>query len=124
MPSPSIDPGDLLDLKLMPAWVKESSGREDYSHYEGEQMDVRPDRRDRRPRGRDKSPRQGGSPDQRLAKRPDRERRGRDDRRPARTFAPRRDQTAPAAPERPLEVTVRFVPKTVVLENVVIQVKA
>src|SRR5437899_5838168 len=36
MPSSSPETIDLLDLKLLPAWVKESSEAKSYAHYEGE----------------------------------------------------------------------------------------
>src|SRR2546428_12182868 len=36
MPSPSPETIDLLDLKLLPAWVKESSEVKSYAHYEGD----------------------------------------------------------------------------------------
>src|SRR5438132_5549389 len=36
MPSPSAETIDLLDLKLLPAWVKESSAAKSYAHYEGD----------------------------------------------------------------------------------------
>ena len=126
MPSSSIDPGDLLDLKLMPAWVKEPSTREDYSNYEGEQAGERRDRTDRRPRSRDKGPRRGGGPSPRAGKRDDRRPpRGREDRRPSQHQRDQRHREGPAPkPEPPLEVTVQFLPKSAVLENVVTQVKA
>ena len=124
MSSPSIDPGDLLDLKLMPAWVKEPSSREDYSHYEGEELSARPGRSPRRPRGRDKAAPKDGGGARRFGKREERGRRGREDqRRPRDTRRPDRPSAAPK-PERPLEITVKFLPRTAVLENVVTQVKA
>jgi hypothetical protein len=123
MPPSSIDPGDLLDLKLMPAWVKEPSAREDYSNYQGEVATDRPDRTDRRSRGRDQGPRRAGGPPPRAGKRDDRRSPGgRDDRRPPRHQ--RHHETAPPKPEPPLELTVQFLPKSAVLENVVSQVKA
>ena len=123
MSAPSIDPGDLLDLKLMPAWVKESSAREDYADYEGEETVDRPERpRGLRPGGRGRSP--GGGRDRR-GNRDKREKRGprernRDPGRPA----GRRQERPPLKPEQPLEVVVHFLPRSAVLENVVAQVKA
>src|SRR5256885_11679090 len=45
---------DLLDLKLMPAWVKEPSVREDYAQYKGDEGADRPERAPRRPRDRER----------------------------------------------------------------------
>jgi len=122
MSSPSIDPGDLLDLKLMPAWVKESSSRENYAHYEGEELSARSDRPPRKPRGRDKAGPRAGPGARQFGKREERGRRGRDDQRRSRETRPRQDKPAPK-PERPLEVAVQFLPRAAVLENVVTQVK-
>ena len=124
MSAPSVDPGDLLDLKLMPAWVKESSVREDYADYKGEEPGDRPERhRGPRPRGQERKPRQG--PDKRDRRRPQergpRERnRQREDGRPV----GRRPERHPPKPEQPLEVGVQFLPRSPVLDNVVAQVKA
>src|SRR5437868_130746 len=123
MSASSIAPADLLDLKLMPAWVKEPSTREDYTHYEGEEMPDRPERRERRPQGRGKprskeqrAPRQFGKSDQ-----PDR--RGRPQRKAGgRDFG--RENRPPSKPEKPLEIAVEFLPRSAVLDNVVAQIKA
>ena len=119
MPGPSIDPGDLLDLKLMPAWVKESSGREDYANYEGEVELDRPERPRPGPRQRERRRREQRAPGK-PGKRRD------DDRKPPggkrRDFHRRQEQPGP--PEQPLEVTVQFFPRPAVLDNVVAQVKA
>jgi hypothetical protein len=121
MSAPSIDPGDLLDLKLMPAWVKEPSGREDYAHYKGEEL---PERAagPRRPRGtersgRDNRPPRRGKRDQRDQHRPP-ERDGQ--RKPRESGGPVRDALKP---EAPLDVSVQFLPRPVVLDNVLAQVK-
>jgi hypothetical protein len=52
MSSSSHEPVDLLDLKLLPAWVKEPSETRSYAHYEGEPQEERPRERDRRTRER------------------------------------------------------------------------
>ena len=113
MPPPSIDPGDLLDLKLMPAWVKEPSVREDYTHYEGDEGFDRSGSRDRERRGRDQRPvgKQG-------------RRRDKDQKRPGKPRDFHRRQPRPTVPEQPLDVAVQFLPRQVVLDNVVTQVKA
>src|ERR1043165_925784 len=122
MPPSSVEPGDLLDLKLMPAWVKEPSARQDYSEYEGEKLQ---EVRERRPQG---SPRReqlarknrpaaqgyGG----REAKGP---RRSQDQRRGPRV---ERHQQTQKKRRQPVDVAVQFLPRPLVLENVVSQVKA
>src|SRR5437870_1543153 len=125
MSASSVDPGDLLDLKLMPAWVKEPSAREDYADYDGDETRARFPQRDRE-RG------QGGNRgfqnrDQRQGRRgpskPDgKNRRGGGDRRPPQREFQRPEQR-PAQPEQPLEIAVHFTPRPAVLENVVAQVK-
>ncbi|MFL6515497.1 MAG: hypothetical protein ACJ8M1_10795 [Chthoniobacterales bacterium] len=125
MSASSVDPGDLLDLKLMPAWVKEPSAREDYADYDGDETRARFPQRDRE-RG------QGGNRgfqnrDQRQGRRgpskPDgKNRRGAGDRRPPQREFQRPEQR-PAQPEQPLEIAVHFTPRPAVLENVVAQVK-
>src|SRR5207248_92546 len=52
MSSPSNAPVDLLDLKLLPAWVKESPEPGSYAQYEGEPDQERPRGQDRRTRER------------------------------------------------------------------------
>lgn len=123
MPSPSIDPGDLLDLKLMPAWVKEPSGRDDYANYTGEESPERPEHRRRPQRGPGKPPAKRMPPGRGPApKRDDHRRRDRNDRSGSRDSR-RRDRPAPQ-PEVPLDVAVQFLPRQAVIDNVVAQVKA
>jgi hypothetical protein len=118
----SVDPGDLLDLKLMPAWVKEPSAREDYADYEGEDVaDRREPAREQR-RGPRRPGRKGEPLSGRGRKRDDHGRRGDADQRGSRNFR-RREQSTPK-PERPPEVAAQFLPRSAVLENVVAQVKA
>src|ERR1700757_4373700 len=51
MTSPTVETVDLLDLKLLPAWVKEPVEARNYQHYDGEE--ATPELR-RRPDGRNK----------------------------------------------------------------------
>src|SRR5947207_1872815 len=37
MSSPTVEPADLLDLKLLPAWLKEPAEARSYDHYTGEE---------------------------------------------------------------------------------------
>ena len=120
-------PADLLDLKLMPAWVNEPAGGTDYSEYTGDEG-AAPFNRERRPpqRGRD-----GGSHGPKPRGRDDRKPRdARDQRRPGRP--PERDRGA--APHQPRErreapaplpqVAVRFLPHQGAFESVIAQIKS
>ena len=143
MSSPTT-PEDLLDLRLLPAWVNEPSRPHEYANFEGD--DGRSfERGDRRPgRGRDGQSRPNRPPGSRDSRGPrdgresrdsrgpqSRERRprppGRDaggDRRPSRDprkGGERREQR-PAAP--PIEVTVRFLPHPPPVDSVVAQIKS
>src|SRR6187401_3814367 len=114
MSAPSVDPGDLLDLKLMPAWVKEPSAREDYTNFEGEQPSDRPMRHDARPRGRDRNNRDRRSPS--TPGRGNRDKPGNRDRNRdrgdrGRPEAPRRTEQRPVKPEEPLDLVVQFQPR-------------
>jgi hypothetical protein len=128
---------DLLDLKLLPAWVNEPVRPNEYSNFEGEDErsyergGQRPNRgggdRDRRaPRSRDpRSPQsresrgpqsrgqgpRGPRPDRRGPGRPDGQQRERDD---------RRERPAPAPP---IAVTVRFIPHARAFDSVIAQIK-
>ena len=121
---PETTPADLLDLKLLPAWVNEPARPNDYANFEGEEEQSPrrsgggPNRnrdRDRRaPRARDK-----GGP------------RSRDDRprrpRPERSEGPRENdrhrEREREEPIKPIAVTVRFLPHAPALHNVIAQIK-
>lgn len=125
MPPATPETIDLVDLKLLPAWVKESEEKS-YAHYEGDEGEHRPEQRDRGPRDRrersgkgrasfeaDKGHRRGG-----RTKKDGRERRPhRGEGRPS--------QDRPREPVRlPLEFTVRFVPHPPAFESVASQIKS
>ncbi len=125
MASPTETP-DLLDLKLMPAWVNEPARANEYADFEGE--DYAPmdrdrrggggDSRSRRPKSRD--PRSSGPRDPRAGgKRP--ESRG-----PRREGpGPRDDRRPPREAPLPLpEVGVRFLPHPPAFESVIAQIKS
>ncbi|HEY4281774.1 MAG TPA: hypothetical protein VGM62_01835 [Chthoniobacterales bacterium] len=122
MSIPSLDPGDLLDLKLMPAWVKEPSTREDYAQYEGEETSARTERSSTNRRDRHPSARKGGKSSRPSGKRGEPGRDHRHEPKRAKNF--RRHDETPPKPEVPLDVTVQFLPRPAVLDNVVAQVKA
>jgi hypothetical protein len=120
---------DLLDLKLLPAWVNEPVRANEYSHFEGEDpgSDERGGRRPRE-RGRDRDRRgpqsreprgpqsreqrsRGPRPDRRGPARPEENHRERDDRRER-------------PPVQPLAVTVRFIPHARAFDSVIAQIKS
>ena len=119
---------DLLDLKLLPAWVNEPARPNDYANFEGEDpsaserrsgppRDRNRDRdRDRRaPQSRD--PRARQSRDQRPRRpQPDGARRERPD-------GAQRERRQPEAIQ-PVAVTVRFLPQSRAFESVVAQIKS
>jgi hypothetical protein len=153
--SPStVEPTDLLDLKLLPAWVKESAEPGSYEHYTGEEE--RGPRDGRRPRDkRDRKSKRSTPINREQASNSDKSRA--DAQRPTfnRTHAresgkvgrdrPPRDGFAAAnrarrgtdhredrhardrrSPVTPmrLEITIRFLPYSRVFENVVAQIKS
>lgn len=133
MPAASEPMLDLIDLKFLPAWVREEEGAAPYADFEGEDPGSAPDRRrhfdrdrgdrgprrDRPPRGREE--RGGGRKTQR----------GPGDRRGAGESGPRgRDDRRPSMPGARMEapvtlpgLTVRFLPEEAALENVMAQIK-
>ena len=121
MPSSPVEPADLLDLKLMPAWVKEPVDTGNYADHPGEQMFDRPQSRDRQGAGRDRRPK-------RSAARPSfgkTDRRQRPERGPgARPQREERSPERPPAPQAPVEINVRFLPRSGPLENVVAQIQS
>ena len=130
MSAPTPSP-DLLDLKLMPAWVNEPARTNEYADYAGEEDQPREHRgrgpqRDRGPRPprpanreqRDRGPRR---PDQGRGARP-----GGDRNRPPRTEGDRRrDDRSPREAPAPLpQVGVRFLPNRAAFESVIAQIKS
>ena len=133
MSAPPVEPADLLDLKFLPAWVKEPGATNHYDHYTGEEAPAERRSRDRVGRHKDRSF-------------PSRERRGHtqrpgsglDKRHPGRTpkteGTRRRDSDrgknrrlpdrVAQAPPKPFEGTIRFLPRQNVFENVVAQIKS
>src|SRR5450432_2306511 len=109
-------PADLFDLRMLPAWVKESPNEKRYEDFDGEEQS-RSDRHDRHGgERREAGPR---APRRRTdARRDGRERdRGSPPRRPV---APKREENF--APLPPIEL--RFVPDARALENVLAQIKS
>lgn len=139
MSSAPVEPGDLLDLKLLPSWMKESAGAPSYEHYDGEQE------RPGGPRGREAGRGPGRGPDRRPASRERDSRPGRDRRAPSRDGTGERSRNRPpqdrgrgprpddrrrheeqakAAQDLAARVALRFLPHPPVLDNVVVQVQS
>jgi len=123
MPAASSESVDLLDLKLLPAWVKEPADTRSYAHYQGDEGE------ERRPRERDRGFRQKEGGRKRPTSKADsgdrrRPQRGRDRSHRPHTDKRRQDRHRPAVATRPPpEVTVRFVPHPPAFENVARQIK-
>jgi hypothetical protein len=129
MSSDPLAPGDLLDLKMLPSWLKESDPVS-YEHYQGtegaeETRRPRGPGRDRRPQ----RPREGSSRerDNRGPKGPSRDRRPQGSRPPGRQgAAPDRPRQPEGPPPEDLSgrVAIWFVPYGPALESVVSQIKS
>ena len=131
MSAPPVEPADLLDLKLLPAWVKEPGATNHYEHYTPEDPELRSRGRDGRDKDRRFRSRQGRGDKQGGKSGPDRRR---DERTPKRRADGRPhsdrgknrrlpERVAQAAPKPP-EITIRFLPRQTVFENVVAQIKS
>jgi hypothetical protein len=130
--SAPVEPADLVDLKLLPAWVKEPGAMKHYNPYAAEEETSEPRRRD--PHGERKHRRFGP----REAQADGLHRRSQSDsRHPAGVSDNRRDRRRRSdrtknrrSPDRdawagtkPPEIGVRFLPRQSVFENVITQIK-
>jgi hypothetical protein len=118
MPSSVVEPVDLLDLKLLPAWVKETGETENYTRYAGDEQRRVPEKRHNRKNKRSrtsarelKGPRQ---PDLRGQMR---------GRRPGIKAQRKGDWHHPITPKL-LQVGIRFLPYRPALEHVTAQIKS
>jgi hypothetical protein len=152
MSSSPVEPADLIDLKLLPAWVKEPAEPRSYEHYTGEEgegpRDGRRPPRDKRDRNFKRSGFKAQRPFQaRKADADKPEKVGRDSERvrergrpprrsPSRAEAglarrrmdhgedrESRGRHSPVA-AMPLDITTRFLPNSRVFENVAAQIKS
>jgi len=137
MTSSPVEPADLLDLKLLPAWVKEPVESKRYADVEGEHGLERPARHHRAApthRGRrstlDSGRSRGGvqRPITKPGKHHARRRRFEPDRHSARRGgAPEdrpRGEEHSSVTRTPLQITIRFLPYSPAFENVVAQIKS
>src|SRR5438874_7312295 len=121
--SSSCEPIDLIDLKFLPAWVKEDwsatrhvgfEGEEEGAHWSPESMELRP----RPPRYRRDDEKNHRRRDR--GERDERKPLDRKDRKRSSDFPARRE--SPAAPVSP-QLDVHFLPQAAALENVAAQIK-
>ena len=149
MSSSPVEPADLFDLKLLPAWVKEPAEPRSYEHYTGEEGEGRRDgrrpprdKRDHKFKRSAQRPFEGRKADAREPKKAGRDsegvrERGRSPRRsPSRAEAGRARRRMDHGEDRhsgdfrspvarvPLEITTRFLPYSRVFENVAAQIKS
>src|ERR671937_789869 len=121
MPPPT-EPLDLIDLKFLPAWVKEDWSAARHADFEGEEEPDRwsredTDRRHRPPRHRRREEKNRRRRDR--AERDDRKRFDRKGRKPPRDFRARRDPPVPLP-----QLDVYFLPQAAAFENVAAQIKS
>jgi hypothetical protein len=122
-------PADLLDLKLMPAWVNEPAGTNEYANHSGEDDSTLFERRGPRPGGgnreqRPRGPKPGGNRGPRPGgdRRDDRKRP--EGRRPERPMRDNRERSSREAPAPLPQVEVRFLPNPAAFESVIAQIKS
>ncbi|MGC2354086.1 MAG: hypothetical protein WA496_11865, partial [Candidatus Udaeobacter sp.] len=135
MTSSPVEPADLLDLKLLPAWVKEPGGARNYEHYTGEEESGVPKKGQGRLQHRKTKRRTSNSDKSQAgiqrptskADRPHREglrrKRGGSDRRSnGDKNRPAPNRHVPITQTPP--VTIRFLPYSLAFENVAVQIKS
>src|SRR6266702_2236331 len=133
MSAPPVESVDLLDLKFLPAWVKEPGATNHYDHYTGVEAPAELRSRDRGGRDKDRAFRSGERRGQTRHPgfKPDRRQRGRtpkaegtrvrdSDRAKIRLSSDRVARTA----SKPFEGTIHFLPRQNVFESVVAQIKS
>lgn len=122
MPAPG-EPLDLIDLKFLPAWVKEDWSSSRHGAFEEEEEQARWPRRDKERSARPLRQRRDEDKNRRRHNRGEKDNRGaRDHKEQKRShdFPPRRDTAAPAILP---QLNVHFLPQTAALENVAAQIK-
>ncbi len=128
MTSSPVETADLLDLKLLPAWVKEPGGARDYEHYTGEEESGVPKKGQGRPQHRKtkrrtsniQRPTSKGGRGQREGLR---KKTGGSDRR-SNGDKNRRSLNQHVPITQTPQVTIRFLPYPPAFENVVAQIKS
>src|SRR6184192_2388903 len=136
MSSSTVEPADLLDLKLLPAWVKEPVKAKNYAHYTGEEKRRRPrnqrnhefkrsmlninnaDPHERKKVGRDALPRDRFG----AAKRARRQKDGGKNRHERGRHHENRPKVFQSI--TPLDITIHFLPYSPAFESVVAHIKS
>ena len=133
MSAPPVESVDLLDLKFLPAWVKEPGATNPYDHYTGVEAPAELRGRDRGGRNKDRAFRSGERREQTRhpGSKPDRPHRGKTPKAEGtrhrdsdRANDRRSSDRVAQAPPKPFEGTIHFLPRQNVFENVVAQIKS
>src|SRR5206468_3735765 len=133
MSAPPVESVDLLDLKFLPAWVKEPRATNHYDQFTTEEAPTELRSRDRGGRHKDRAFRSGERRGQTRhpGSKPDRRHPGRISKAEgSRRRDSDRAQNRPSpervahAPSKPFEGTIYFLPRQNVFENVVTQIKS
>src|SRR5438874_2665452 len=126
MPVSPVEPADLLDLKLLPAWVKEPTEERKYDYVESEEARGRDHRHPREKRQTFKEDKTDLTRQERIGRdrraRQIHDRHEQDRDRGLRPVSRAKDQHKPAVV--PPEITVRFLPHSPAFDNVVAQIKS
>src|SRR6266487_512234 len=127
MTSPTIETVDLLDLKLLPAWVKEPAEAKSYAHYTGEEETGLRKARHGPQRGKPKRRTSNIQRQTRKADRPHREASRNQTGSTTRRWHGAKHRPSPnrdAPVMRTPPVTIRFIPYLPAFENVVAQIQS
>src|SRR5438874_10615533 len=126
MPVSPVEPADLLDLKLLPAWVKEPTEERKYDYVESEEARGRDHRHPREKRQTFKEDKTDLTRQERIGRdrraRQIHDRHEQDRDRGLRPVSRAKDQHKPAVV--PPEITVRFLPHSPAFDKVVAQIKS
>ena len=135
MTSPAVEPADLLDLKLLPAWVKEPAEARNYAHYTGEEESGVQKKGRGRPQHHKTKQRRSNFDKSRTGVQPPTSKADRGHREGLRKTTGRRNRHTRGVTDRSSRdehlqatrtpsVTIRFFPYSPAFENVVVQIKS
>src|SRR6266480_2254252 len=138
MDTSTAEPIDLLDLKLLPAWVKEPAAARSYEHYAGEEERRETRGRPRPPRDKRERRTSGIQPADGRIRRGEyltptadkkqprglRKKTSRRDHRPHEAKDRHSQDTRAPITRPPPDVTIRFLPYSLAFDNVVAQIKS
>ena len=135
MPQSPVEPADLLDLKLLPAWVKEPAEARNYAHYTGKEESGVQKKGRGRPQHRETKHRRSNFDKSRAGIQPPTSKLDRGHGEGLRKETGRRDHRTRDVKDRSFRdehvqatrtpsVTIRFFPYSPAFENVVVQIKS